>query len=84
MDEIKKGTQDDEQRIGLAAISAIQGKKEEALKWLQKAIDVKWLDYGMVEKSPWFENIKPDPRFRQMMNRVKNEIAKMSEEAKNL
>jgi TolB-like protein/Flp pilus assembly protein TadD len=84
LDEIRNGKQDDEQRIGLAAIAAIQGKKEEALKWLQKAIDVKWLDYGMVEKSPWFENIKSDPRFKQMISRVKNETAKMLEESKDL
>jgi TolB-like protein/class 3 adenylate cyclase/Tfp pilus assembly protein PilF len=80
LEEIKKGAQDDEFRIGLASIAAIQGRKEEALQWLQRAIDVKWLDYGMVETSPWFESIKDDARFKQMMNRVKNETAKMKEQ----
>ncbi len=77
LEEIKKGALDDEFRIGLASIAAIQGRKEEAIQWLQKAIDVKWLDYGMVETSPWFESIKNDPRFKQMIMKVKNETAKM-------
>ncbi len=77
LDEIKKGIKDDELRIGLASISAIRGKKEEALQWLQQAIDVNWLDYSMVESSPWFKSINTDPRFRQMMIKVKNETATM-------
>jgi tetratricopeptide (TPR) repeat protein len=77
LEEIKKGIQDDELRIGLASIAAIEGKKEEALQWLQKAVDVKWLDYGMVETSPWFKNINTEPRFKQIMTKVKKETAKM-------
>ena len=84
LDEIQKGKQDDEFRIGAAAIMAIQGKKEEALDWMQKAIEVKWLDYGMVETSPWFGNISTDPRFKQMMNTVKKTITEMRFKAEQL
>ena len=84
LDEIQKGKQDDEFRIGVAAILSIQGKKEEALGWMRKAIDVKWLDYGMFETSPWFENINTDPRFKQMINTVKKEIYDMRAKAELL
>jgi TolB-like protein/class 3 adenylate cyclase/Flp pilus assembly protein TadD len=77
LEEIKKGIQDDELRIGLASIAAIEGKKEEALQWLQNAVDVKWLDYGMVETSPWFKSVNTEPRFKQIMTKVKKETAKM-------
>lgn len=77
LDEIQKGKQDDEFRMNVAAIKAIQGKKEEALSWMQKAIDVKWQEYGLAEISPWFNNINGDARFRQMINSVKAEVNQM-------
>lgn len=84
LDEIKKGKQDDEFRIGVAAILAVQGKKEEALLWMQKAIDVKWLEYGLAETNPWFEKINTDPRFKQMINTVKKEVSEMRVKADQL
>jgi TolB-like protein/class 3 adenylate cyclase/Flp pilus assembly protein TadD len=77
LDEIQKGKQDDEFRMNVAAIKAIQGKKEEALSWMQKAIDVKWQEYGLAEISPWFNSINGDARFRQMINSVKAEVNQM-------
>ena len=77
LDEIQKGKQDDEFRMNVAAIKAIQGKKEEALSWMQKAIDVKWQEYGLAEISPWFNRINGDARFRQMINVVKAEVNQM-------
>jgi len=84
LDEIKKGKQDDEFRIGVAAILAVQGKKEEALLWMQKAVDVKWLEYGLAETNPWFEKINTDPRFKQMINTVKKEVSEMRVKADQL
>lgn len=84
LDEIQKGNQDDELRTGVAAILAIKEKKEEALNWIQKAIDVKWLDYGLEETNPWFDNIKTDPRFIQMINTVKKKIEDMRVKADQL
>lgn len=84
LDEIKKGKPDDEYRIGAAAILAIQGKKEEALDWMQKAIDVKWLEYGLGEITPWFDNIRTDPRYKQLINMVKKEISDMRTKAEQL
>jgi TolB-like protein/class 3 adenylate cyclase/Flp pilus assembly protein TadD len=81
LDEIQKGNQDDELRTGVAAILAIQGKKEEAQDWIQKAIDVNWLDYGLAETNPWFENINTYPRFKQMINTVKKKINDMRAKA---
>jgi hypothetical protein len=77
LDEIQKGKQDDEFRMNVAAIKSIQGKKEEALSWMQKAIDVKWQEYGLAEISPWFKNINGDARFLQMINSVKAEVNQM-------
>ncbi len=84
LDEIQKGNQDDELRTGVAAILSIKGKKEEALDWMQKAIDVKWLDYGLAETNPWFENINTAPRFKQMINMVKKKINDMRVKADQL
>lgn len=70
-------SQDDDNRINIAAIYSIQGKKTEAMDWIQKAIDINWVDYSLVESSPWFESIHNEPRFKQMINTVKKEVEKM-------
>jgi tetratricopeptide (TPR) repeat protein len=73
-------------RYNLAGIRSIEGKKDEAYSWLQKAIDVGWRDYQMAQRDPWFDNIRGDERFRQMMAQVKakvDEMRKRVEEMEN-
>lgn len=82
--EIQKGKQDDEFRIGTAAILSIQGKKDDALDWMQKAVDVHWVEYGLVEMNPWFNNIKDAPRFKQMINTVKKRVNEMRDKTAEL
>lgn len=77
LEEIQIGKKDNEFRIGAAAILSIVGKKEEALHWMQKAVDVNWVDYGVVETCPWFKNIKETPQFKQMINTVKKRVFEM-------
>ena len=77
LDEIQKGNQDDEFRTLAAAILSIQGKKDEALYWMQKAVDVNWVEYGLVEFCPWFNNIKETPQFKQIINTVKKRVDEM-------
>lgn len=62
-----------------AVIFAIQGNKEEAYKWLQKAIDRGWRFYRYAMRDPLLENLHKDEQFQQMMAQVKtivNEIRK--------
>jgi tetratricopeptide (TPR) repeat protein len=61
----------------LAAINAIQGNREEAYGWLQKAIDAGWREYRAAESDPTLENLRGDERFKKMMADVKAKVDEM-------
>ncbi len=61
----------------IAAIHAIQGNKEEAYKWLKKAVDAGWRDFRLGLMDPLLENLHEDEKFKQMMTEVKNMVDKM-------
>jgi tetratricopeptide (TPR) repeat protein len=76
-EEIAQGTEASDPYYDLAAISAIQGNKQEAYKWLQKAIDFGWVDYQFSLNDPLFENLRQDQRFQQMMAQLETKMAEM-------
>ncbi|KPJ61497.1 MAG: hypothetical protein AMJ46_02155 [Latescibacteria bacterium DG_63] len=61
----------------VAAIYAIQGKKDEAYLWLQKAIDVGWRDYRISMRDPLVENLHDDEQYKLMMAGIKGMIDQM-------
>ena len=75
--EVKKGSQDEAPPFNVAGIHAIRGNKQEALRWLKKAIDAQWVDYAMATHGPWFVNMRNDPAFIEMIDRVKNKMDEM-------
>jgi tetratricopeptide (TPR) repeat protein len=61
----------------IAAINAIRGNKEEAYKWLKKAIDAGWREFRLGQRNPFLENLREDEQFKQMMSRVKAMVDEM-------
>jgi len=61
----------------IATIYAIQGNKEEAYKWLKKAIDAGWRDFRLGIRDPLLENLQEDKQFKQMMAQVKEMVDEM-------
>jgi tetratricopeptide (TPR) repeat protein len=57
--------------LAIAYVHSVRGEKDEALRWLQQAIDRGWVQYGQAQRNPLFENLHDDPRFQQMMAEVK-------------
>ena len=56
---------------------ALINEKEEALNWLEHAIDRGWINYPLfAEKDPFLENIRGEERFKKLMKRVKHEWEK--------
>jgi len=53
------------------------GKKEEALQWLQKALDSGMTEYRYYTRYPLFENIRDDERFKRIVDEVKIRVAEM-------
>lgn len=75
--EFKSGSELMELIYAIAGIYSIQNKKDEAVTWLQKAIDKGWRDYSIIEKDPWFVNIRNDNRYSSIVNNLKNKIESM-------
>ena len=57
-----------------ASLFALVDEKDEALLWLEHAIDRGWINYPLfAERNPFFANIRGEPRFKKLMERVKYE-----------
>jgi tetratricopeptide (TPR) repeat protein len=53
---------------------ALIDEKEEALNWVEHIIDRGWINYPFLsERAPFLENIRGEPRFKKLMERVKHE-----------
>ncbi len=58
----------------VAAGYALIQKKEEALDWLKNSVSKGMINYPFFsEYCLWFENIREEPRFKKLMERVKHE-----------
>lgn len=71
-------------RRDIAGINAILGNKEEALQWLQKAIDAGFLFYRYIARDPTFESLRDDKRFKQIMDKTRARIDEMRKRIKDM
>jgi hypothetical protein len=70
-----------DQRYGLrevmAMVHALRGNSDEALRWLEQAIEEGWRWYDVVASDPVWENLRGEPRFQQSMAAVEAEVESM-------
>jgi hypothetical protein len=83
LDQISKGSQSYEPSFYVAAIHAIRSNKEQSLLWLQKAIDLNWVDYAHVLYGPYFVKYRNDPDFLKKVElaRAKSDSMRKKAEA---
>ncbi len=74
-DETKKYIWNDPDLTGLMpGWYALIGQKEDSLKILEHAINRGWINYPLFnENDPLLENIRGEPRFKKLMERVKQD-----------
>lgn len=53
-----------------AAIYALLGDKDSAMKWIAKAIDEKDDEIDLLKVDPSFDNVRSDPRFAEQLKRM--------------
>jgi TolB-like protein/predicted Zn-dependent protease len=75
-EQLAAGDQRYQIREALAMVHAIRGE-DEALRWLQEAIDAGWHTYDVAQKDPIWENLRDEARFQQMMAEVKVKVDEM-------
>jgi serine/threonine protein kinase/TolB-like protein len=77
LEHIARGDTSFKVRVGMAAVHALRGNREEAYRWLQQAIDAGFYPYAELEKHPGFESLRGEERFRRMMDGVRARVAEM-------
>ncbi len=56
------------------------GHKQEALDWLENAIDRGFINYPLIaQHDPFFKKFKDDERFKKLLVRLKNECEEFKE-----
>ena len=75
--QLEQGDESSGLLFNMAAIYAILGNKDEALKWLQKAVDAGYRYYRYISRYPLFENIRDDERFKKIIADTKAKVAEM-------
>ena len=68
----------------LAAVRAIQGRKEEALSLLRQSVASGWKDYRATRLDPRFTALRADARFTEMLEQVSRRVAQMRLEGEQL
>ncbi len=63
----------------LASAYLLQGRQVLALKWLQKAIELGNENYLWFESDPNWSDLHDDPRFKEMMQRVRTSLQQREE-----
>jgi serine/threonine protein kinase/tetratricopeptide (TPR) repeat protein len=74
---IAEGNEEHFPRYELAAISAIQGDRAAAYRWLRNAISAGWRDYRLASRDPWLESLREDDEFQNLMAEVKSMVDEM-------
>ena len=68
-------------RYILAEAYSVMNDKDSSLNWLEKAVDKGWTQYRWIEIDPRFDNIRDDPRYTELIDRMKAIVARERTEA---
>jgi tetratricopeptide (TPR) repeat protein len=67
----------------LAGVYALLGRPEEALEALERDFELGDRDWAYLESDAWFESLRRDPRFRDLVDRMKYRTDATSETRTN-
>jgi hypothetical protein len=65
----------------LAAISAIEGRTEAALDWLERGYRAGWRDGRLLSLDPFFASVRREPRYQAMIAAMTRDVAEMRKRA---
>jgi tetratricopeptide (TPR) repeat protein len=64
-----------------ACVHALRGEKDEAFRWLDKAIEAGWRGWPLGTRSPLLDSLRSDPRFHQIEARLETLVNQMRRHA---
>ena len=65
----------------LACVHAIEGNKDAAFQWLDRAYEAGWRGWPQASWSPLLDPLRADPRFTRLMARIDADVAAMRKRA---
>lgn len=72
---IDAGNETPELRIELAAAAALRKDRQAALDWFERAVEAGYPEYALIERDPILADIRPEPRYRELLDRMKERVA---------
>ena len=73
-DELKRGNEAPDLHHSLAAVHAIRGERQEALRWLREAIASGWMNERHLARDPLLESLREEPEFQRMLAQMRAEL----------
>jgi TolB-like protein/Flp pilus assembly protein TadD len=77
----EEGNQDWSVPFDTACVHALRGEKDEAFRWLDKAVEAGWRGWPLGTRSPLLDSLRGDPRFRQLEARLDDLVRQLRRRA---
>jgi TolB-like protein len=79
--DLEQGHDNPDRPMEMAALHAVRGETDSALHWLERGYRAGWKDYRATRRDPFFESLKNDRRFEDLMRRMASDVAEMERRA---
>ena len=77
----KEGNQDWSIPYDTACVHALRGEKDEAYRWLDKAVEAGWRGWPLGTRSPLLDSLRTDLRFHQLESQLETLVNQMRRRA---
>ena len=77
---IAEGNENAGARLRVAEIYGLLGDQDNCILWLEKAEEAGYLNYKWLELYPLYNNVREDPRFQAILQRMKDKVVPMREQ----
>ncbi|MFN2386831.1 MAG: hypothetical protein ABR576_11210, partial [Thermoanaerobaculia bacterium] len=77
---LEAGSQDSRVPFEMACIQALKGEKDEAFRWLERAVEAGWR-WPLGLRSPLLDSLRSDERFGRIEARIETLLGQMRRRA---
>jgi serine/threonine protein kinase/tetratricopeptide (TPR) repeat protein len=79
--ELERGNQDWTVSLDMACVHALRGEKDEAFRWLDRAVESGWRGWPLGTRGPLLDPLRSDERFKRIEARLATLVAQMRHRA---